>query len=183
MNKNLATHQSAVRRWAPLAAAALAVATCGGCQHRQESRVNGGDFRPEGETRSVQRFAEVQMAAGARTDATLRTYEFDCGDLNSLGRQKIDLLLKDDNACSPLVVYLDVKQDENYAARQESVTAYLKDRGLTASQVKLVAGPNTTNLSPTGPALRGKKLLDSGAPVALNPEPTGSAGGPPAGGK
>src|SRR3954453_19148544 len=130
MKKGLATHQSAIHRWAPLAAA-FAVATAAGCQqHKQpDARVNGADFRPEGETRSVQRFTEVQMAAGARTDATLRTYEFDCGDLNSLGRQKVDLLLKDDNACTPLVVYLDVKQDETFAARQESVTAYLKDHG------------------------------------------------------
>jgi hypothetical protein len=77
-----------------------------------------------------------------------------------------------------MVVYLDVPPDADRDAREESVRGYLKDRGLTASQVKLVAGANASNLSPAAPALRGKAVLDSGAPAVVNPEPTGSAGGP-----
>ena len=151
----------------------VAVSLLGGCHQKRDGRVSGSDFRPEGEPRAIHRFAEAQTAAGARTDATLRAYDFDCGDLNSLGQQKLDLMLKDDDACSPLVVYLDVAPGATYDPRQESVRVYLKDRGLLDTQIKLVAGPNTNNLGPTAPALR-EEAARHGAPVAVNPEPAGS---------
>jgi hypothetical protein len=150
-----------------------------GCQHQpqhDDGRVRGDQFRPDGEVRSVERFADAHAAAGARADATLHPYDFDCGDLNSLGQHKLDLMLKDDDACLPLVVYVDVPQGEGegYDARRDSVAVYLKDRGLQDGQVKLVAGPNVSYMHPTASALRAKRLLDTGAPVAINPEPTGS---------
>lgn len=156
-----------------------AAAGTGGCQHGSQAadaRVRGDQFRPEGEVRSIQRFADAQTASGARADATLHPYHFDCLDLNSLGQHKLDAMLKDDDACAPIVVYLDLPQGDGagYDGRLESVAVYLKDRGLQESQVKLVAGPNEGYMHPTASALRAKRLLDTGAPVAINPEPTGS---------
>ena len=149
-----------------------------GCHHSQtpDGRVHGDQFRPDGEVRSIQRFADAQTAAGARNDATLHAYHFDCLDLNSLGQHKLDAMLKDDDACAPIVVYLELPQGEGegYDARRDSVAVYLKDRGLQESQIKLVAGPNVNDMHPTASALRAKRLLDTGAPVAINPEPTGS---------
>jgi hypothetical protein len=160
-----------------LAALGVAFALAAGCQNRQDARVNGVNFRPEGETRALHRFNDVQAAAGARTDGTLRAYHFDRGELNSLGQRKLDQMLKDDDAAMPLAVYLDMPQDEDYAARADAVGVYLKDRGLPESRVKVTAGPNTKNVGPTGPGLRAKKLLDGGATIAVNPEPAGSPGG------
>jgi hypothetical protein len=168
----------------------LATVTAGilaGCQKTQQKpddRVNGLTFQPEDDTRSARRFAAVQISSGARTDATLRTYEFDRGDLNSAGRQKLDSMLLDDDAVTPMVVYLDVPSDADQDAREESVRGHLKDRGLTPGQIKVVLGTNPGNLIPAAPALRGKAVLDSGAPNVVNPEPAGSAGAvSPAGGK
>jgi hypothetical protein len=166
---------------AALIAAVVAAVSAGGCHDKpRDSRVDGKTFRPEGEARAVNRIGEAQMAAGARTDATIRAYDYDCTDLNSLGRHKLDLMLKDDDTCTPIVVYLDVPHEGNdgqtYDARQESVRGYLKNRGLTDNQIRVVAGPNVYNLGPTAPALRAKKLLDVGAAVAVNPEPAGSPG-------
>lgn len=157
--------------------AGLLVAALAGCQHHETNndvRVRGEAFRPEGEERTVAKFVTVQTAAGARTDATLRPYHFDCGDLNSLGQEKLDLMLRDDDACAPLVLYVDVPQDESTNARHDSIKVYLKDRGLTDAQIKLVEGSNPKNLNPAAPGIRALKLIESGAPVGVNPEPAGS---------
>src|SRR4051812_25742266 len=92
-----------------------------GCEQHKEpdTRVHGQSFRPEGEERATQKFIATQTSAGARTDATLRAYHFDCGDLNSLGQEKLDLMLRDDDACAPLVLYVDVAQDEFSDSRQD----------------------------------------------------------------
>ena len=72
--------------------------------------------------RDVQRIERVQNASGAREDATLEPYHFDKGEVNSLGRQKLSLMIDDDDANNPLVVYLNVPgNDEFKAARQDSV--------------------------------------------------------------
>ena len=63
-----------------------------GCGGEGARPVAGEVFRPEGEVRSARQFPDVQAAAGARADATLRTAHFDRGDLNSLGQEKLDLM-------------------------------------------------------------------------------------------
>jgi hypothetical protein len=149
-----------------------------GCHHDEaaDARPHGEVFIAEGETRDVNRFIDAQAAAGARSDAMLRDSHFDRTDLNSLGQEKIDYMLKADAACTPLVVYMDMAPDELLEAREASVKTYLKDRGLSDAQIKLEQGPNKHVLSPAAAAMRAKKLIDSGASVAVNPEPTGSAG-------
>src|SRR5688572_22529468 len=79
-----------------------------GCQRKDIEVVRGEDFRPESERRSVAYFVEAQAASGARADATLRPYHFNGAELNSLGRAKLDLMLKDDEAAAPLLVFLEV---------------------------------------------------------------------------
>src|SRR4051794_18309148 len=92
--------------------AASGIAGCHQPSPTADGRVRGDQFRPDGEVRATQRFADAQTAAGARADATLHPYHFDCLDLNSLGQRKLDLMLKDDDACAPIVVYLDLPQGE-----------------------------------------------------------------------
>src|SRR5688500_12847127 len=93
---------------AALVAAVSAVAGCGRDGQRAQV-IHGETFQPDGAPRPVDRFVHVQSAAAARADATLNASHFDgAADLNSLGRAKLDLMLRDDNAASPFVVYLDL---------------------------------------------------------------------------
>ena len=160
-------------------------AAAGGCQGaagergRGVARPRGEVFRPDDQPRAVHRFANAQSAAGARHDATLRADHFDHGTLNSLGQEKLDLMLKDDDAADPLVVYVDVPSnpdESGQASRMDSVKVYLKDRGLQDRQIRLEAGANPSARGPAAPGITAKRLIDSGAPIGTNPEPTGSAG-------
>ncbi|HEX8912020.1 MAG TPA: hypothetical protein VF796_06640 [Humisphaera sp.] len=148
-------------------------------ERRELQRLGGEVFRPDDEPRTVTRLFDAQSAAGARADATLRAAHFDGGNpsvLNSLGEEKLDLMLGDDDAL-PLVVYVDVPKDDASAARQRAVEVYLRDRGLAADQVKVVAGANPRTSTPTAP-----KLKDMQAAAAAPAPSTGNASGGAAGG-
>jgi hypothetical protein len=109
----------------------------------------GDFFPPPGEVRDVDRIERVQAASGARADATLFPAHFDKGELNSLGRQKLSLMIDDDDSNNPLIVYLDVPADDQFkAARQDSVIAYLKDQGLEEQQISFREGPNPATNHP-----------------------------------
>jgi hypothetical protein len=180
---NTATRPNFLTRALPFAVAALTLAAVAGCKNskKPEGRVDGAAFRPQGETRTVNKFVETQVSAGSRKDGTLRAFHFDRENLNSLGRKKLEEMVRDDDAAVPLIVYLDITQDKIFAERQASVQEFLGDRGLNASQMRVVSGPNLDNMGPTGPALRAKKALDSGTAGATNPEPTGSPSNAPGG--
>src|SRR4051794_20197429 len=94
------------------AVAAALLALLGGCAPEGDKTDDGArpadEFRGADEVSDVTRINDQQIAAGARTDATLRAYHFHEADLNSLGREKIDLMLKDGPGAGKLVVYLDV---------------------------------------------------------------------------
>src|SRR4051812_10440004 len=111
-----------------------------GCQTDKSSMT---DFFPPEEEQAVRTPFEVQAASGARADASLQPFHFDGEKLNSLGEAKLDLMLKDDYAAQPLVVYLNVPEKESvYNLRRDAVTRYLEDRGVVNEQIKFVAGPN-----------------------------------------
>src|SRR5687767_3423192 len=84
--------------------AAIAFATAG-CRNDKRSRAVHGEIFPRDEAvRPVDRFVDVQSAAAARADGTLNAYHFDAGgDLNTLGRTKLDMMLRDDNAATHVV--------------------------------------------------------------------------------
>ena len=76
-------------------------------------------------------------------------HHFDKGELNSLGREKLSLMIDDDDANNPLVIYLNVPADDEFkAARQDSIIAYLKEQGLEEKQVSFKEGANPANESP-----------------------------------
>jgi hypothetical protein len=183
---NTSTNHTAATRLArtlAFAAATLAFVAGAGCSKMKkapDSRIDGAAFRPEGEERTVNKFIETQVASGSRRDGTLRSFHFDHDSLNSLGRKKLDEMLRDDDIANPLVVYLDAPQDRLYTDRQTAIQEYLTDRGLNGGQIKVVAGQNLDYMNATGPALRAKKALDSGTANATNPEPTGSPSNAPA---
>lgn len=187
------------RRRAQLAAAVLAAAgifSAAGCQRdgQRAQVIHGETFQPDGAPRPVDRFVHVQSAAAARADATLNSAHFDgAADLNSLGRAKLDLMLRDDNAASPFVVYLDLPRDRAAAtgatgtmtstdspdpdALREVVRAYLADHGVPDDALEIRTGPNLAYSHPAKDGLRGLKNLAGTADTA---QPADSAAGDPA---
>ena len=181
------------RRRAQISTALLAAAAIflvAGCQRdgRRAQVIHGETFPPDGAPRPVDRFVHVQSAAAARADATLNGAHFDgAADLNSLGRAKLDLMLRDDNAASPFVVYLDVPRDRPAAtgpatardpdALREVVRAYLADHGVPDDALDIRTGPNLAYSHPAKDGLRGLKNLSGTADTA---QPADSAAGDPA---
>ena len=180
------------RRRAQLAAAVLAAAgifSAAGCQRdgQRAQVIHGETFQPDGAPRPVDRFVHVQSAAAARADATLNSAHFDgAADLNSLGRAKLDLMLRDDNAAVPFVVYIDLPRDRaaagpagaaNPGAAREVVRAYLADHGVADDALELRTGPNLAYSHPAKDGLRGLKNLAGTADTA---QPADSAAGDPA---
>src|SRR3954451_81114 len=89
---------------AVLAGVALVLGTagCHGNHHADDQISHGDAFIPDGTPRSVDKFVNTQVASGARSDATLQPCHFDGNQLNSLGRDKLRAMLRDDDACEPL---------------------------------------------------------------------------------
>ena len=144
----------------------LALAAAGGCAHDENAsgKIRGDEFPPEGTARAARRVVEAQSAAGARADATLRPFHFDAGRLNSLGEEKLDLMLKDDDLAEPMVVYLDLPDaDDRRAAREQAVMAYLGERGLSDDQVRLKAGTNPDYMSPAIKPVKDDEKGEKGA--------------------
>lgn len=156
------------------AALLVAIPTATGCNKsqpdtdRQLTHLSADHFTSPEEPRQVHRVFDAAAASGARADATLHPAHFDAGNpkaLSSLGENKLDLMLSDDDAL-PMVVYLNVAEDLQ-AGCENSVRVYLRDRGLTEAQVKVVAGRNPGRMTPTAPKLKDATAADA-KPVALN---------------
>jgi hypothetical protein len=96
--------------------------------------------------------------------------------LNTLGQQKLDLMLKDEHACCPLTVYVELpKDDPMIKGRTDAVTLYLKDRGLSDDQFTIKVGPNTSYSSPAADAVRELRVLDAGGGPQANIGASGSS--------
>ncbi len=145
----------------------LAASAVAGCQtSQQKAYVREDDYVPNPQLeRQVPKFAEIQAATGARQDAQLVPAHFSGDALNSLGRQKLDLMLRDGDATAETVVYLNLPKAEidTFDKRRDSVVAYMKDSGLTEAQIKVEHGPNHAVDSPAAIGLRGEKALEAAA--------------------
>jgi hypothetical protein len=167
------------------ATAAALLALLGGCAADVEKSDDAGrpaeEFRPVDEVSDVTRINDQQIAAGARTDATLRPYHFYEADLNSLGREKLDLMLKDGAGAGGLVVYLDVPaagdKRQLADARRGAVAEYLASRGLAEDSFRLERGHNPDNTFPAVPA-RGVKPAapDAASEQEMGPDPAYGGG-------
>lgn len=84
----------------------------------------------------------------ARFDATLYPAHFDGAELNSLGREKLRLMLQGADTASDLTVYMDMPAESSlYAQRSRGVRAYLAGQGLAEGRLKLLAGHNPQALA------------------------------------
>lgn len=150
--------------------AGLLLMTVTGCRS-PKNHVHGEDFSNHEVQSATNRLAEVQAAAGARADGMLHAKDFDGGVINSLGRSKLDLMIKDDQAITPLVVYLDLPEGNALnKARHDSTVLFLKDRGLLDSQIRIENGINPDSLNAAEPnLLRLPKTESSGEPGGDKP--------------
>jgi hypothetical protein len=148
------------------AACGALVGAAAGCQNDPNHPIHGELFPPDEAVRPVDRAVEVQSAAAARSDATLNNYHFDRGGvLNSLGRAKLDLMLKDDDASLPMLVYVDIREHgdrsmSDVSRYEDSARRYLADRGLRDDRVEFHSGPNLSSTRPARDGLRGLKRLE-----------------------
>ena len=134
-------------------AALLALAS--GCEQDKNAPVmHGEDFVPNDTMRASEKFMLAQEAAGARHDATLNAQHFNGKDLGSLGVQKLDLMMQDDDVNEPFTVYISLpKDDVTTKQREESVVRYLKDKGLSDEQIKIEYGDNPGTYTSTASAI------------------------------
>ncbi len=150
-------------KWAILSFLLLVLASCQGKDRSLDPTLTG--FFPEdtGEVRKPSQFAEAMAASGARSDATLSRHHFDGAALNSLGEEKLALMLKDGAAPAPLTVYLNVGQKDAEANQREaSVVNFLKDKGLSERQIAVVYGYNPAAWSPAADPLSKMKKTETG---------------------
>jgi hypothetical protein len=133
-----------------IAAAVVTLGVTAGCQDENQN----GFFKGEGVAgERVAKFADVQAANGARNDAMLYPRHFEGGHLNSLGRQKVLLMLTDCDNCDPVVVHMvNCGDGEILAQRKASVEMYLKT----------VEGPNLLTFHPAAPDLIRFNKTESG---------------------
>jgi hypothetical protein len=151
MNKNLL-----------ILTAVAVIAFAAGCECYKTQGPDGDRcFFPEDQKYVIHRHGAQQAASAARADATLYPVHFHGGKLNSLGEQKLKLMLGDDNETRPMAVYLDTGDDQDLEARREAVLVYLGQFGVAAEQVKLEAGPNPTGGTPVAPLLKGMANMES----------------------
>jgi len=149
------------------------VALAAGCNH--ESSAPGSGFHSDEQAWDINQIEDAQTARAARQDATLRDYHFSADQLNSLGQERLDLMLHDGGVYTPLVIYLDVPSDDQIAGRRQSVAMFLKDRGVRDDQIKLEMGANPKSISSVEPlALPGDEQSKNGTTPAT---PAGPANG------
>jgi hypothetical protein len=165
--------------WINWVAAAAVLGLTTGCHSSNNNPppstalIHGEGFPPDSDMRAVWNIRTAQAAAGARKDGSLYEMHFDSAGLNSLGQQKLDLMLADEEPADPLVIYLDLPASTLTDKDRLSVIAYLKDRGLPESQVSLKEGPNPRAAASAADASAGLQALQN--PGAATP----GAGGAP----
>ena len=126
------------------------LAICGCAEHAQPST----EFPAEGTVPVPHRMAEIQRSSGARHDGNLYAAHFTDDALNSLGRSKLDSLLRDDEAVRPVTIHMAATADRLVLMRRiEAVTAYLKDNGLNDQQIHFVSELNADSYHPAAPDL------------------------------
>jgi hypothetical protein len=129
--------------------ALIGLGLASGCHHDSNNiNARGQDFAPPGATSALERINDAQAIKGAAADAMLEDQHFDGILLNSLGRKKLDLMMRGTSVNKPLVVYLDMSHD-TAQNRQAAVTDYIKNAGVDDSAIQVVIGPNPHMMTPT----------------------------------
>lgn len=143
-----------------------------GCENGEKPKLSINDhFAPDTEPRSMHGVFAQQHANGARQDGTLYAHHFTGNELNSLGRQKLELMTSGAER-GPVGIYLDIPKDNAYGPRESAVVAFVSTKGLASDAYSITAGPNPNLSTPAVQGLNGlAKQQESSADAS--PEATG----------
>src|SRR4051794_17648768 len=151
-------------KWTILTFTLITLASCQNSDNPLDPTQTG--FFPEdtGEVRKPTLFAETSAAAGARADATLYRHHFDGGRLNSLGEQKLALMIKGNETPTALTVHLNLDASAATSkVRQAAVVDFLKDQGLTEQQIEVIYGDKPAARSPAAMHLQRMNKTETGS--------------------
>jgi hypothetical protein len=156
-------------------AGAIAIASTG-CSKEQKS--HNDPFFPDPQASSVRKFERSQTAKGARNDGMLYAHHFDGDRLNTLGKQKLTLMLGDDTGAKTMKVYL-VKLGEGATldARKKAINDYLKDGLRPDEKLELVNGINPDTYHPSAPTIARMSKTEVGEADVADSGPMMSGGG------
>jgi hypothetical protein len=119
------------------------------------------DFKPENNPQLIDIHVRQMAAAGAAADATLYDRHFDGGELNSLGRAKVALMLSAAPKGQVLTIYVPTDgSDERVQVRLASVEKYWKDSQYAAVQLQTKEGVNPFNTTPASSGLAGLRRIE-----------------------
>jgi len=157
-----------------LAACAL-LGIASGCKDsaktkESKAKVLSSDEYWPSNTGVVAAVADAQAAKGAQEDASLSDACFTGGTLNSLGQQKIDMMLK--GGVQPPVIYLGAYDDATIALRRVALDNYLKDSGAAPDALVVKSGFNPHNPTPAIENIARLPRVDTGG-KAVSPTPDG----------
>ena len=154
-----------------VALAAIVLAVCGsGCQNHEPEQAEKPawemQWAEENQWFASAEFAHAQAAAGAATDLTLNAHHFDGAGLNSLGDEKLALML-DGARANAGTVYLNLDaRDSHAAARRASVEQWMTDHGMESGAIAIRDGANPANTTAAQPGLNRLWKTESPGPVA-----------------
>ena len=140
-------------------AAAVAVAVMlmsAGCGRTPVSPVGGELVRSESLPRDTDRILMRQAASGAAADRTLYGHHFQAGGLNSLGENKLRLMLEDAGFVAEPQVHI----ASGERGHIDAVRRYLSDAGLVQSP-QIISGTNPETLRPLAIGLQQQGALDT----------------------
>lgn len=113
--------------------------------------------------RAHQQAIDAQVAAGAREDGNLYDCHFTGDAVNSLGRSKLDAMVRGAEVDQVVNVHLAGDGAHDLLVRRmRSVTAYLKDQGLPDEQIAFTEGLNDRTYTPAAMGLRNLEKTDTG---------------------
>jgi len=144
-------------------------------QHWAQKRDKSDDAFPMFDDRpDVARMMNAQAVVGARRDATLHAHHFDGTWLNSLGRNKLALMLHREAGDRPQPIYVDLPEADTLSGeRRKTVEKYLEDAGVDLASVEIKTGPNETETHPAAPSIarlrKTETLQGEGGPGATGP--------------
>ena len=141
-----------------IAAAAATILVTAGCQTQSETDTS----HSQAEISETETLERTEMHAGARAECTMYPTHFDGAGLSSLGTKNLDLILADSHSCNPLVIYMDIPEDDYAQDRRLAVGRYLEDRGgLKPEQIEFQTGPNPSGNYPVSDQLTAYPKTDT----------------------
>lgn len=134
-----------------------------GCKDAPATKWSINDsFDNELEPRATNTILAQQASVGAREDGNLYASHFNGAELNSLGKQKLNLM-SSGREIGKLKVFLAVPKDADYAGREGAVSSYLASCGLTTDAFSITAGPNPNSKSYAADGLKALQQTEGAA--------------------